>query len=108
MGQYNNTARVLAGGTAHADTAVHDPGDLTVPLAHPALFIIIFYLTKRRLIRQSTDGSRTEGLSFSKDNLRVPMRISLVITGEVQVDIRLFVCLLYTSVTASAVGIERS
>ena len=31
--QNNDTARMLSGGPAHADTALHDPVDLTVSLA---------------------------------------------------------------------------
>ena len=47
------------------------------------LLIVIFYITECRFIRQGTDGSRTEGLSLSEDNLRVIVRLTLVLTGEV-------------------------
>ena len=62
-------------------------------LCSATLFIIIFHITKRRLICQRTDRSGTESLSFTKNNLRIFMCLSLILPGEVQVDIRLFVSL---------------
>ena len=91
--QYNNTARVLARGPADTGTALHDPVDLTVPLAGAALFIVFFYIAKCCLVCQRTDGSRTEGLTCTEDNLRIFVCLGLIITGDVQVDIRLLVSL---------------
>ena len=93
QGQDNDTARVLSCGSADTCTSLHDPVDLTVPLAGAALFIVFFYIAKCRLICQRTDGSCTEGLSCTEDNLRIFVRLRLVITGEVQGDIRLFISL---------------
>ena len=62
-------------------------------LCYATLFVIIFHITERCLIRQCTDGSRTEGLSFTEDNLRIFVGLTLILAGEVQVDIRLLVSL---------------
>ena len=78
---------------AHADTALYNTVDLTVSLADLTLFIIFFHITKCGLVCQRTDRAGTEGLTFSENNLRILMRFTLVISGEVQVDIRLFVSL---------------
>ena len=88
-----DTARVLSCGSADTCTSLHDPVDLAVPLAGATLFIVFFYIAKCRLICQRTDGSCTESLSCTEDNLRIFVRLGLVITGEVQVDIRLFISL---------------
>ena len=58
-----------------------------------ALLVIIFHISERRLVRQRTDRSGTERLTFTENNLRIFMRFALIITGEVQVDIRLLVSL---------------
>ena len=91
--QNDDTARMLSRGTPHAHTALDDPVDLTVPFPVPALFIIVFHITISCLIRQRTDGSRPEGLSLSENNLRIIVGMALVLTGEVQVDIRLLISL---------------
>ena len=54
-----------------AYTALHNTVDLTVSLVDAALLIVTLYKTKRGFIRQSTNGSRTECLPLSEDNLRV-------------------------------------
>ncbi len=61
--------------------------------AGASLFIVIFHIAEGRLIRQRTDGSCPEGLSCTENNLRIFVGLTLVITGEVQVDIRLLVSL---------------
>ena len=81
--QHYNTARMLSGGTAHAYTALHNTVDLTVSLVDAALLIVTLYKTKRGFIRQSTNGSRTECLPFSEDNLRVIVGLTLVLAREV-------------------------
>ena len=87
----NDTTRMLSCSTAHADTSKYNPVNFTVSLMYTALFIIIFDITECRLICQRTDGSRTERLTGAENNLCVFVCLTLVITGEVQVDIRLFV-----------------
>ena len=58
-----------------------------------SLLIIILHITESRLVRQRTDGSRPEGLAFSENNLRIAVGLTLIVAGEVQVDIRLLVSL---------------
>ena len=74
---------MLSSGAPHAYAALHDPVDLAVALVDAPLLIVTFYKTECCFIRQGTDGSRTEGLSLSKDNLRVIVRLTLVLAGEV-------------------------
>ena len=93
VGQHHDTARMLACGTAHAHTALHDPVDLTVPLVLASFLVIILHITEGRLVRQRADGSGPEGLSLSENHLGVFMGLGLIITGKVQVDIRLLVSL---------------
>ena len=90
-GKNNDPSRVLARGPAHSGAALDDPVDLTVPLPLSPLFIIIFHIAECRLLRQSTDSSRLKGLSRTENNLYIPVGFSLIIPGEVQVDIRLLV-----------------
>ena len=89
----NDSSGVLARGPAHSGAALDDPVDLTVPLSLSPLFVIIFYIAESRLLRQSTDGPGLKGLSSTEDNLYIPVGFSLIIPGEVQVNIRLFVSL---------------
>ena len=81
--QNNDTSRMLSRCTPDADTSLNDPVDLTISLSLSMLLKIIFHISVGRLICQSTDGTRTERLSFTEDNLRVIMGAALVFTGEV-------------------------
>ena len=60
-----------------------NPVDLTISLSLSMLLKIILHISVGRLICQSTDGTRTERLSFTEDNLRVIMGAALVFTREV-------------------------
>ena len=81
--KYHDTARMLSGGTPDPYAALDDPVDLTVPLVDAAFFIVPFHKTEGGLIRKGADGTCPEGLSLAKNNLRVVMRLTLVLTGEV-------------------------
>ena len=89
----DDTARMLSGGPAHSGTPHNDPVDLAVPFAGSPFFIVFFYITKCSLVCQCTNSPCTEGLTCAEDNFRIFMRLGLVITGEIQVDIRLLVSL---------------
>ena len=89
----NDTTRMLSRSTTHPDTSKYDPVNFTVSLMYAALFIIIFDITECRLIRQRTDRSCLKGLSLPEDNFGVFMCLTLVLSGKVQVDIRLFISL---------------
>ena len=93
MRKHDDSTRMLSGTPANSGTTAHDTVDLTVSLAVAALFIIILHITVCRLFCKCSNGSGTEGLAFSENNLGVLMCLTLVISGEVQVDIRLFVSL---------------
>ncbi len=49
----------------------HDALNLTPALTDSFILIIMRHKTIRCLIRQSTNGPRTEGLAFSENNLRI-------------------------------------
>jgi len=91
--QYNDTAGMLTGTSPHSGTSGSDTVDLAGPLMNATFFKIILHITESSLIRQGCNGSGTESLSCAEDNLRVFMRLGLVLTGEVQVDIRLLISL---------------
>ena len=74
---------MLSGGTPHTDTPLYNAVNLTVSLVNTALLVVALYKTERCLVRQGTNSSRAEGLSFSEDNLRVIVSLTLVLTGEV-------------------------
>ena len=79
----DNAARMLSRSPSHADTALHDPVDLTVSLPLSVLLKIVLYITKGRLIRQCTDGSGPEGLALTENNLGIIMGTALVFSGKV-------------------------
>ena len=56
-----------------------------------ALLIIILHISKCRLICQRTNGSGFERMPFSEDDLCIPVRFCLIVSGKVQVDIRFLV-----------------
>ena len=89
--QYDDTARMLARTSSDAGTAGNEPVDLTDSFLYTAVFIIVFYIPVRRLIRQRADRSRTISLPVSENNFRIFMRLTLVFSGKVKIDIRLFI-----------------
>ena len=91
--QHNDAARMLSGASSDSRTARDDPVNLTGTFLIATLLVIIFHVAKGGLIRQRGDGSGAEGLSGAEDYLRIFMGLTLVFTGEVQVDIRLLVAL---------------
>ena len=93
MGHNNDTAGMLTGCTSDTDASAGNPVQLAGTFMLFMLFVIMHGITVSRLICQCTNGSRTESLAFTEDNLRISMRLTLIITGEVQVNIRLFVAL---------------
>ena len=84
---------MLTSTSPHSGTSGSDTVDLAGPLMNATFFKIILHITESSLIRQGCNGSGTESLSCAEDNLRVFMRLGLVLTGEVQVDIRLLISL---------------
>ena len=105
--QHNDTARMLSGGTAHAYTALHNTVNLTVSLVDAfrntfhfrtalcdlMFFTIFLNVAICGLFRHCTNRSGTKSLTCTKNNLRIIVCITLILIGEVQVDIRLFVSL---------------
>ena len=54
---------------------------------------VLFHISDGGLFRHGTDGARPERLPGTENDLRVFVGITLVFSGEVQVDIRLLVSL---------------
>ena len=90
-GKYNDTSRVLSCGSPHSGTALHDPVDLTVSLPLSTFFIVVLHISKSCFFSQGTDGSCLKGLSCTENNLDIPVCFSLIVTGKVQVNIRLLI-----------------
>ena len=89
----DDTARMLSGRPVDSDTAGGNAVDLTASFMYTALLKIILYISVCRLVGKCTDRTRFKCLSLTEDNLRVLMRLTLVLSGEVQVDIRLLISL---------------
>ena len=91
--KHDDTARMLPGASADPRTAKHDTVNLTFAFALSPLDKIILHIAKRRLIRQRPDGSCPIGLASPEYDLRIFMRKTLIISGEIQIDIRLLISL---------------
>ena len=93
MGKHDNASRVLSRRSSHTDAASHNPVYLTAAFANAPVLVIALHIAVSRLIGQCADCSGTEGLPFSENNFRIGMRAALVLSREIQVDIRLLVTL---------------
>ena len=91
--QYDDTAGMLSGGSVNTGTSCNDTVDLTVTFMYTLFFVIVFYITKSGFFRQRTYGAGTEGLPRAENYFRIFVGLTLVLTGEVQVDIRLLISL---------------
>ena len=65
---------------AHA--AQNDPVDLRVSLSGPPLFKIFLYIAESRLIRQSADGARPEGMTLPEYHFRIGLSLIHIYTGR--------------------------
>ena len=89
----NDTARVLSCRSSDTGASLNDPVNLTVTLMLSTFFIIIFHITECCFFCKCADGSCLECLTLTENNLRITMGICLIFTGEIQVNIRLFISL---------------
>ena len=86
--KYNNSSRMLSGASPDSRTALYDTVNLTFSLSLSVFFVIILYIPKRCLIRQCTNRSGTKRLTCAEDDFRIFVCITLIISREVQVNIR--------------------
>ncbi len=91
--QDDDSAWMLTRTSSDSRTAKHNPVNLTFSFSLSPLGKIILHIAKGRLIRQRSDGSRPISLPCPKDDLCILMGKTLVISGEIQVNIRLFISL---------------
>ena len=89
----DDTSRVLSGAPSYSRTPQGDPVDLAFSLSLAVFLIIILYESERGLIRQRSDRPCLERMPLSEEHLGIFMSLCLVISGEVQVDIRLLISL---------------
>ena len=82
-GQYDNSAGVLARRSAHVNTALRDSRNLAVPLRDAVFFKVFTHVAACGFLRNGTDGSRTERLSRTENNLGVLMRFRLILSREI-------------------------
>ena len=88
---YDHTAGMLSRRLAYAAAAQSKTLHLAL-VGHPsALFQIASHITQGRLVFDRTDGSRAEYIFRAENLLDELMRHRLIFTGEVQIDIRLFI-----------------
>ena len=91
--KYDNTSRMLPGTAPDPGAAYRDPLNLTAAFPLLTFLIIILYKSISRLVSQRADRSRFKSMSFTEQYLCVFMGLCLIISGKVQVDIRLLVSL---------------
>ena len=91
MGKHNDSARMLPCCPPDTNTALYNSADFTISFSDPMFFIIIFHITESRFISQGTNGTCPKGLTLAEDDLRIIMGLTLVFSGEIQVNIRLLV-----------------
>ena len=89
--QNHDAAGMLPCAPADAGTASHNAVNLTHPLMPAPLLIIFFYIAVSRLVRQRADGACAVRLAVAENHFRIFMRLTLVLTREIQVDIRLLI-----------------
>ena len=87
----DNTSRMLTGTSSDSGTPLYDTVNLAYSFSGISLFVIILYKSIGCFLCQGTDRSGTIGLPITENNLCILMCITLVVTGKVQVDIRLFI-----------------
>ena len=91
--EHNDAARMLAGTAPDPGTSFRDPLDLAAALALFPLLVIVLYKTVSRLVGQRTDSPGLKCMPFSEKHFRIFVSLGLIVSGEVQVDIRLLVSL---------------
>ena len=91
QGQNDDSAGVLARGTAHTYAALGQTADLAVSLLLAFVLKIMLHITESRLLGHRCNRPRPESLAFTENNLRIAVGVSLIVSREVQVDIRLLI-----------------
>ncbi len=87
----DDAARMLARGPADAFAALGYADDLAAPLLQPVLLAVVHGVAVGRLLGQGADRAGLEGLALAKDDLRIAVGLTLVVAGEIEVDIRLLI-----------------
>ena len=93
IGQNDDAARMLPGRFPDADTAIRQALDLRRPFFLPMILKVPEHITIRILVRHTRHRSGPERLSCAENDLRIMVCLRLILSGEVQVDIRLLVSL---------------
>ena len=93
VGKYDNTSRMLSCTAPDTRAPFCDTLNLTLSLSLFMILVIILHKAICRLIRKRTDRPCLKCMTLSKQHLCIFMGFRLIITGEIQVDIRLFITL---------------
>ena len=93
LGYNDDAAGVLTCGTLDTYKLCNHMRGLGLGYLYLALLEVFAYISPCGLIGKSTDGSRTEHVSFTEELLGVFMNSTLYVTREVKVDIRGFITL---------------
>ena len=79
---------MLTGGLFDSKAALHKAVDLGLGFIQAKILAIVFYVTVNGLILHAGNGACAESVAFAEHLLRKMMRYRLIITGEIQIDIR--------------------
>ena len=92
-GQNHDTAGMLPRTSAHPRHPHGEPLYLALAAVFLSFLEIIFHIAESRLVRQRCDGSRPVCLAGAEDDLRIFVGLGLVLSGEIQINIRLLISL---------------
>ena len=88
-----NSSWMLSGCSSDSRTAFRNSCYFTSSLLNSTLFTIFSNICFSGFLGNCTDCSCSESLSLTKDNFRIFMCLTLIFTGEIKVNIRLFITL---------------
>ena len=89
--QNYDSSRMLSGTAPDTRAPLQQAFDLAVSLCCSLALKEVFYVTVCSFFRNRSDGSGFKCLLMAEDHLRVGVCLTLVFSGEVKVDIRLFI-----------------
>ena len=91
VGKHDDTSRMLSRAAPDARTPFCNALDLASALSLFMFFVIILHKAVRSLVRQCADRPCLKRMPLSKEHFRIFVGLRLIVPGEVQVDIRLFI-----------------
>ena len=81
--KHDDTAGMLPCAPSNAGTPSHNTVNLAISLPLSPLLVIIFHIAECRFVRQGRNGSCTIRLTSAKNNFRIFMRLTLILSRKV-------------------------